>query len=69
MKFRHEYRVTQFTGYPEYFAVEIRYWWLPILWIQVQRAFEGMERAEEYANEHANYVKPERIVRYLGRLP
>lgn len=59
---RNEYRIVRdiYAGY----EVQVRRWWWP-LWMEIGcNTQANIEKAEEYANRHA-----QGSVKYLGRLP
>ena len=65
---RNEYRIRK-THRPGVYSWDIRYWWLPFLWIDPNETFMSVEQAEDGAREHAKRVKEGPVVKYLGRLP
>jgi hypothetical protein len=61
---KNEYRIVTVPRRPQYFAVEIRYWWA-FWWVELNSDwFNSIEDAEKFANNHADPV-----VKRLGRLP
>lgn len=65
---KNEYRVCK-THRPNVYTWNIRYWWLPFLWIDPNDNYMSIEQAEEGARAHATRKKEGPIVKYLGRLP
>lgn len=72
---KNEYRIVadKFLG----FEVQVRFWWLPIFWIQCwdhgpTNTHHSADDAEAFAREHAEGLEGfenKAFEKYLGRLP
>lgn len=65
---RNKYRVVRSIR-RDLFDWEIKYWWLPFLWLDGSKNWPSAERAEEDAKYQAAKSREGRVVKFLGRLP
>lgn len=65
---RSKYRVCR-THRRNVYTWEIKYWWLPFLWIDPNELYKSVEQAEQGARDHAQKNKEGPVLKYLGKLP